>query len=249
VLAIDQPLFGRSRRGILVQAKRLFGRGKSREFSVFSDYNSFDKGQADFLKALQKRFGVWNSVYYLWYNPPSTSFSENEAKILKAYEAAGSTLYPHWDRIHPFLDELIESGFPWLFSANPRTILSPEESRAREWRATQPALRISELDVVLSVTEHGPPKLKALYDAAMERRSMHAFSPFADFFLLALASSRFGSNSNQPDWLRLTEGQKVAMPAPKQSDERRDEFDELDSPPIPRHTLRITVRSTLPPVG
>lgn len=248
LLAIDHPLFGRSCRGILVQAKRLFGKGKSREFSLFSDYNSFDKRQADFLKTLEKRFGVWNSVYYLWYNPPSTSFSEKESKILRAYDAAGSTLYPHWHRMHPFIDELIDSGFPWLFSGNPRAVPSTEdESRAREWRATQPALRVSDLDVVLSVAEHGPPKLKALYDAALERRSMHTFSPFADFFLLALASSRVGSD--QPDWLKLTEGQKVAMPAPKQPNERRDDVDQLDSPPIPRHTLRITVRSTLPPIG
>ena len=104
VLAIDHPVLGQSRRGILVQAKRLFGRGKKREFSLFSDYSSFDKKQADFLKTLEKRFGVWNSVYYLWYNPPSCAFPDAEAKLLKAYDASGSSLYPYLHRLHPFVD-------------------------------------------------------------------------------------------------------------------------------------------------
>ncbi len=249
VLAVNHPLFGQSRRGILIQAKRLFGRGRNSEYRLFSDYSSFDKKQADFLTALEKRFGVWNSVYYLWYNPPSTAFSDADARTLRAYDACGPSPYQYWHRMHPFLDELIEMGLPWVFAGgSPR--LEPsleEETKARQWRLTQPALRISALDVVLSVSKHGPPQLKVLYDETLERRSVPAFSPFADFLLLALASSRFGSDN--PDWLRLTEGHKVPMPAAKQANERRGDLDELESPPIPRHTLRVTLRSTLPSVG
>lgn len=249
VLAVNHPVFGQSRRGVLVQAKRLFGRGRNREYGLFSAYNSFDKKQADFLKTLEQRFGVWNSVYYLWYNPPSTAFPDPDAKVLRAYDASGPSPYQYWHRMHPFLDELIEMGLPWLFGAgSPRVEPSAdEEAKARQWRLTQPALRVSALDIVQSVGEHGSLQLKALYDATLERRSLPTFSPFADFLLLALASSRYGSDN--PEWLRLTEGQKVAMPAAKQANERRSELDQLESPPIPRHTLRVTVRSTLPPVG
>lgn len=252
VVTINHPLLGYSRRGLLVQAKRLFGKGKDREFSLFSEYDSFEMVQAEFLKLLQERFGVWNSIYYLWYNPASVAFPENEAKLLRAYEANTNDLYAYWGRFHPFMDELIDSGFPWLLNAGrPKaSTSSDEEGKAREWRATQPALRISALDVVLSVAEHGTPRLKALYDTLLEvRGSSPTFSPFADFFLLMLANSRHGSDNE--DWVKLAEGQKVAMPPlkPASDSHARRQRDEFDSPPIPRHTLKVTVRSTLPNVG
>ena len=249
VLAIDHPIFGHSRRGVLVQAKRLFGRGKNREYGLFSEYSSFDKKQADFLKTIEQRFGVWNSVFYLWYNPPSTAFTDADAKILRAYEAGGSNRYQDWHKMHPFVDELIEMGVPWLLSGgSPRLKPSAdEESKARQWRATQPALRVSVLEVAQSVGEHGPPQLKALYDATLGRRSMPTFTPFADFLLLALTSLRYGSDN--ADWLRLTEGQKVPMPTAKQANDIESELDGLENPPIPRHTLRIAIRSTLPQLG
>jgi hypothetical protein len=44
IFSIDHPIFGHSRRGILVQAKRLFGWGKEREYSIalapWADTNS-----------------------------------------------------------------------------------------------------------------------------------------------------------------------------------------------------------------
>jgi len=247
VLVLNHPLFGYSRRGILVQAKRLFNNGRGREYSLFSEYSSFHKKQADFLSALAQRFEVWNSIFYLWYNPPSTAFPEADAKVVKAYETSSFAPYQYWHRLHPFIDEMIEMGFPWaLGGAGPRIISADEEAKAREWRQTQPALRFSGLEVARSVGEHSAPRLKSLYDAALDRHSVPAFLPFADFFLLALTSSRFGSDN--PDWLRLTEGEKILIPKPKQLKDR-SELDELESPPIPHHTLRITVRSTLPQFG
>jgi hypothetical protein len=251
VLAVNHPVLGHSRRGILVQAKRLIGSGKKREYGLYSDYKYFDRQQADFLEALQQGFGVYNSVFYLWYNPPSTAFRDDDAKILKAYEAAGASTHRHWHRMHPFLEDLIEMGLTrWPFTAWSGRMGASEdddEGRAREWRHSQPALRLSALDIVLSVASHGPPQLKAMYDAMLARKSWPTFSPFADFLLVALASSRYGSDN--PDWIRLTEGQKVRVPAPKQATPHRSAIDELESVPTPRHTLRVTVRSTLPQVG
>jgi hypothetical protein len=249
VLAVDHPILGRSRRGILIQAKRLFASGRAREYGLYSGYDSFERRQAEFLKALQERFSVWNSSYYLWYNPPSTAFPEPDAKILRAYDSSGPSPHQYWHRMHPFLDELIDMGLPWLLTGGSvRTEPSVEEvGKIRQWRLTQPALRVSALDVALSVGENGPPRLKALYEATLERRSDPAFAPFADFLLIALASSRYGSD--KAEWLRLTEGQKVTMPAPRDTNQKRSDLDELDSPPIPRHTLHLTIRSTLPQVG
>jgi len=249
VLAVDHPILGRASRGLLIQAKRLFHSGREREYSLYSAYSSFDKKQAEFLKAIQERFGVWNSSYYLWYNPPATAFPESDAKILKAYESHSTGLHRHWHRMHPFIDDLIEMGFPWsIAGGDRRSEPSPdEETKLREWRSTQPALRVSALDIASTVGEHGPPRLKALYDATLERHSDAVFSPFADFLLLALASSRYGSD--KPEWLQLVEGQKVSMPAAKETNQKRSPLDGLEAPPIPRHTLKLTIQSTLPQVG
>lgn len=250
VLAVDHPVFGHSRRGILVQAKRLFGTGKTREYGLYSRYSSYDRQQAEFLEALRQRFGVYNSVYYLWYNPPSSAFRDDDAKILRAYEATGPNPHKYWRRIHPLMDELIEMGLaPWPLLGGMSRLEpnSEQEGKAREWRQTQPALRVSGLDVVLSVGNPGPPSVRTLYDASLDPGSAPAFSPFADFMLLALASSRYGSDN--ADWIRLTEGQKVPMPSAKKANVESSELDEMDGPPTPRHTLRLTVRSTLPNIG
>lgn len=250
VLAVNHPIFGASRRGILVQAKRLIGSGKHREYGLYSDYRYFDRQQAEFLEALRQRFDVNNSVYYLWYNPPSTAFRDADATVLRAYEAARPNTYRLRKQMHPFLDDLVEMGLPpWSFSSwdLPAEAAADDGGRARKWRLTQPALRLSALDVVLSIADPGPPQLKALYDAMLDHWSWPTFSPFADFLLLALVSSRYGSDN--PDWIQLTEGKKIPMPPAKQATPGSGILSDLDSPPTPRHTLRVTVRSTLPQVG
>jgi len=245
IVVINHPIFGHSRRAFLVQAKKLFQKGRLREFSIYSSYESYEKEQAAFLKDLARRFDASNSVFYLWYNPPSSGFPDADAKIIRAYEANGHSPI-HWHHIHPFLDELMEMGFPLAvggYGAGGRS--SPEdEDRAREWRARQPALRVSDLDTVLSLTAGGAvPGLKSLYDARLERSHRRlSFSPFADFFLLALANSNYGSE--KAEWLALAEGRKVSIP-PNQSKDI-SALDEMERPPIPRHTLTVTVRSTLP---
>ncbi len=147
VVAINHPILGNSRRAFLVQAKKLFFKGRSREFSIYSGYESYDKEQAAFLKELARRFDVYNSVFYLWYNPPSAGFSDADAKIIRAYESHGN-LAPHWKQMHPFMDELMDMGFPFAFGGyGASSSLDPEnEEKARDWRARQPALRVSELE-------------------------------------------------------------------------------------------------------
>ena len=247
IVAIDHPILGRSQRAFLVQAKRLFYRGRAREFSIYSAYESYDFKQADFLKRLASRFDVYNSVFYLWYNPPSSGFSEPDSRIIRAYEANGY-LAPHRGQMHPF-DDFWERGFP--LGLGKHGVAGPfgseDEEKAREWRAQQPALRVSELEAVLSIAESGAiPGLKALYDARLERSRGITFSPFADFFLLALASSRYGSSKHE--WLQLAEGKPVSMPPSKQIEDFSP-LDELERPPSPRHTITVTIRSTLPQLG
>lgn len=233
VLAVNHPLLGHSRRGILMQAKRLFRRNG--EYSLNSDYRSFDHKQAKFLDALRKGFGVDNSVYYLWYNPPSTAFPDFEAKLFRAYEANGCN-----QRMHPILNDLIALG---PFASGGRVAPAGDDAGARQWRQTQPALRISELDAVLSVTT-GTPRLKTFCDPALDYGIWPTFSPFADFLLFALASPRYGSEN--VDWIHLVEGQRISMPPLKRTAFGEEAAERLQSVPAPRHTLRLTLRSTLP---
>jgi hypothetical protein len=248
VFTIDHPILGWSQRAILVQAKKLFANASSRDFTLYSGYTSYDREQALLLQELANRFDAWNSVFYLWYNPPSSGFSADDAKIIKAYEAHTTPSAYHWGKFHPFMDDLIGMGFPLLTARN--SLPSKEdEDRAREWRGRQPALRVSPLERVVSVTENGnTPRLKSLYEALLESSERTSFSPFADFFLLSLASSRYGKSNKQ--WIQLAEGRKILIPPLKpDAPNQASRLDELQHAPIPRHTIKVTISSTLPKVG
>lgn len=251
VLSINHPQLGQSKRASLIQAKRLFARSKSKEFSLYSQYSSYDKEQANFLKELADRFSAYNSIFYLFYNPPSSGFAENEAAHIKAYEANSSSFSSYYGKMHPFLDDLIDDGFLPFFSGNRQMNLmdSDEENKAREWRMRQPALRFSDIDTVLSVANNNSlPQLKPFYDIIGKRRRSIPFAPFADFFLMALASSRYGSSNEE--WVKLAEGKKVLLP-PLPSTDNTPTLDigNMQSPPLPRHTIKVSVNSTLPSVG
>lgn len=246
VISIDHPILGRSRRGILVQAKRLFAVGKTRAYGLASQYNSFDRSQAEFLKTLQERFGVDQAVYYLWYNPSSTAFPDDDARVLKAYDAYGFSSFAQLIIRDPLMDHLARRAvYSQLhFGRRPAEPSAGDESRLKQWRQTQPALRLSALEAVLWISRKGVPQLQDLYSSMSRLSGALTFSPFADFILLALALPSLGSKN--ADWLRLAEGQKVPMPALEEGRDGHDKPDGMESPPIPRHTLRLTVRSTLP---
>jgi len=230
----------------------LFSAGQSKNFSIYSAYDSYDKLQADFLDELQQRFETSNSIFYLWYNPPSNAFPAGEAKLIRSYEALGVSLWPLWGRVHPFMDEIIESGFSMLSGSRITPPKPEDEERDRAWRFRQPALRVSRLDAVLAVTDgRKAPQLQLLYKSLFESRlrrwDRFVFAPFADFFLLSLLNGRIGSSDAQ--WVELAEGKKIPMPPRKGGSPPSQLVEQLDNPPTPRHTITLTVRSTLPNVG
>lgn len=251
VFVMDHPLLGHSRRAVLLQAKKLFGMGPSKEFSIYSAYDSYDKDQAAFLQELQQRFESWNSIFYLWYNPPSDAFSKEHAKLIRSYESLGSSLWSLWGRGHPFMDDMIEAGFSFVSGSRTAAPRPEDEEREHNWRVRQPAVRVSDLDAVLAIADGGgKPQLHSLYKSLLEngrrRWNRFAFAPFADFFLLGLLNGRIGSSNNR--WVELAEGKKIPMP-PLKADSKSELLERLDNPPTPRHTITLTVRSTLPNVG
>jgi hypothetical protein len=249
VFVMDHPLLGYSRRAVLVQAKRLFGAGRLREFSIYSEYEHYKVKQAAFLQELEQRFDVGNAIFYLWYNPPSTAFTDEHAKRIRSYESIGNSLWPWRGRFSPFIDDMIDFGFPLPTG---RTPVRPEdEENSHVWRERQPALRVSGLSTVLAVAHGGQqPQLETFYKALLEngrhRWDRFVFAPFAEFFLMGLMSQRIGSSDDE--WIKLAQGNKIPMP-PVKDDKKSEMLAQLDSPPAPRHTITFTVRSTLPPVG
>ncbi len=248
VLSLEHPLLGTSTRAVLLQAKRLFPQSKSSPFSVYSGYSSFDSDQAKFLQELARRFSVYRSIYYLWYNPSTRAFHEADAKHIRAYEAMPWALHS-WHR-HPFIDELLEFGYPFAhgshFSAFART--PDDDETAATWRSLQPAVRLSSLDVVLSIASADKyPRIRSLYQAVAQSKDFAAFSPFADFMLFALLNPRVGSADD--NWVRLARGEAVGIPEAKSNNQNSALLSEIENAPTPRHTLQITVKNTLPPIG
>jgi hypothetical protein len=81
-------------------------------FSIGSEYEGYKARQATFLKELEQRFGAYNSVFYLWYNPPSTAFPDEQAKYIRSYESVASSLLLWRGRFHPYIDDMMDFGFP-----------------------------------------------------------------------------------------------------------------------------------------
>lgn len=249
VFVVDHPYFGRSERAVLLQAKRLFP-DSSKGFTLNSSFSSFHAGQRDMLKQVEQRFSAFHSVFYLWYAPESGAFSDDEAKLLRSLEATANRDWGDFRGWHPMLDEIIEFGFPWnerRWTMNPVT--SEDENRQRAWRVTQPATRVSSLFVVdeLTASGHGP-HLISLYNARSSRQRRRrrrglVFEPFAELFLLGLLSEDIGDSSK--DWLRLARGEKIPMPPLKTTTDAGSERDIPENVPAPRHSLTLTLRSSL----
>jgi hypothetical protein len=246
-------LLGRSERGVLLQAKRLYP--NSNGFRLDSAFTHFDEKQWRLLTSIEHRFAVQNSIFYLWYCPSSSAFAENDAKLVRSLEATINADWRDWiafEGWHPMIDELLELG--WHGGGVKERALAPrpeEEAGLQSWRSRQPATRVSSLSVVNDVVgSTGTPRLHALYQARANGRHRRRrwrwlhFEPFADLFMLGLTSRVVGDSS--PEWIRLARGQKVPLPPPRSStasdDEAIDLPEELSGA---RHTLTFTLRSSL----
>ena len=242
VFVLEHPYFGQHVKAILLQAKRLFP-NSSREFTLNSSFNSFRPKQLDMLKMVRQRFSAHNSIFYLWYSPASDAFLEDDAKLIRSLEASSLPGFRdawHW---HPILSHRLGELWPWHEQIWLKTIPSGDsQERERAWRRGQPAARISGLSTVNELAAGSRNlSLMSLYGARLKRRSdWLAFEPFANAFLLGLLSDGIGNSSK--DWIRLAQGEKVAMPASESEDQSKETESEVpDVIPPPRHTLTFTV--------
>jgi hypothetical protein len=240
VFSLDHPLLGKEKRAVLLQAKRLFAPRKQDKFSLYSEYSNFDVKQALFLRQLQRKFEVHNSILYLWYNPPSTGFLEEHAKYIKAFEATTEMSY---QKRHLSYERFMYNGLGFLAPSN---LESNTENVHKEWRSTQPALRLTNLRDLEEDTR--VIALKPLYDKAKDDPT--SFLPFASFFLMAMSGVRWGSPKDE--WIALAQGGKIKFESLKGEGQKGDEpnlIESLQFAPIPKHTLTFSISSTLPQIG
>lgn len=253
VFELKHPLFGHSKRAILLQAKRLFP-NSSGDYTLNSTFSSFHKKQHDMLDEVRCRFSAWDSVFYLWYAPASKMFSEDDAKIIRSLEATTCNRHQsNWYRLKgldPYIDEMIDFRGPWHDRLQTARMITPvDDSRLRAWRIAQPATRFSSLPIVNEITDDGRKlRLEHFYKAQSTQRRKSwgkiAFEPFANLFLFGIQSDGIGNSSE--DWIRLARGEKIAMPSAKSADKEDEGRPDMpQTVPTPKHTLTFTLRSTL----
>ena len=214
-----------------------------------SSFTSFETDQCELLKEVERRFSAPRSIFYLWYAPASGAFSDEDAKLLRSFEAsAGITRVKGWPW---FLDDErygdVALEFEYASHSRWRSrplIVSKDEDSQRTWRIAQPGTRVSSLSIVSDLTLNGQvPRLMSLYQARAQGRGRHAFEPFADLLLFGLLSDWLGNSS--PNWLQLARGQKVPMPPIGASTEAKGGEPLPERVPAPRHSLTFTLRSSL----
>jgi hypothetical protein len=251
VFVIEHPYFGRSERAVLLQAKRLFPTDPG-EYTLTSSFKSFHSGQRDLLTEIASRFSARHSVFYLWYAPASNAFAEADAKLIRSLEATDATAAWDWRHLNVWgsvLDEIFAMSRSLTARYEEATRQTPDDDRARAWRASQPAIRVSALSVVEKLTASGcAPQLISLYQARTEHgwhRLYHLpYEPLGILFLLGLLWDEIGHSST--DWLRLARGEKIRMPPViSTSDASTLASGVPDFAPAPRHSLTLTLRSSL----
>lgn len=254
VIRRESSIFGPSyTKAIIVQSKKLYP-SKDR-YSLRSSYEAFDPGQFQELKKVASKYS-WDGVCYFLYNPRIDAFSEEEeAKILRALEARmfsgrewSGFPFHMW---HPEFEYFIHKfwrRYPIGFSASVPGASTPDQIREERNKqlSSRPGLRVLGITSIGSIVESNKTvrktfRLEECYRYALSsdwfgNSGAVPFLPLSSFIVdLVLGCSRGSSNENI---VRIAEGKEPEPPSTDQEEE---------APGLAvRHTLKITVRSTLP---
>lgn len=252
ILRREHSVFGPSlTKAVIVQSKKLYP--AKDKYRLVSAYEGFDVPQFKALREIASTHD-WDGVCYFLYNPKLDAFEEANAKVIKAMESRiapqfawpGATI-PFW---HPEMEYFLHKylrRFPVFGGAPVSEIGSPE--RALEERqklvALKPGLRVMGISSIAQLVESKSTVKRSFRLAECYRyaTSDHwwgnsgtvPFLPLSSFLVdLFIGCSRGSENEKV---IRIAEG-KPQEPEPSP---------EGPTPGLAvRHTLRITVRSTLP---
>ena len=239
-------------KALLVQGKKLYAaRG---EYVLNSSYEAFDIPQYEGLKAFANSQD-WRAVYYFMFNPITGAFGQSDQDTLKAIESilcsapTGFGAIQFW---HPDIEYMMHRALrrgliPVVTASGPA---EPEAMLKDRLVAVsgRPGLRVLSLRSVSQIVEDEKTvrrsfSLRDCYRNALSEEPWHAdatvpFVPLATFMVDMLAACFAGST--QPAVLQVARGEKPSVGKPSGA----------DVPEVPtiaaRHTLRVTLRSTLP---
>ncbi len=239
-------------KALLVQGKKLYpGKG---EYGLDCAYDAFDVPQYEALKAFANA-QEWRAVYYFTYNPTLAAFSEREQETLRAIEGSLCAapgpygLAPFW---HPEIDDLLHHllrrGVMPMVAVSPSSDPDVMLKERLETVQGRPGLRVLGLRSVSQIVEQDKTvrrsfSLRDCYRYALSDDWWHSdatvpFASFSNFMVDMLAGCYAGST--QPGVLQVAHGEVPTPPKPPRG--AAPEFPGVAA----RHTLRITLRSTLP---
>ncbi|MGE5342533.1 MAG: hypothetical protein ACM3SY_13745 [Candidatus Omnitrophota bacterium] len=248
-------------KAIIVQSKKLYP--VKTQYSLFSQYGGFDGNQFLALKKIASDYS-WNGVIYFLYNPRLEAFSEEEAKILRALESRLLSFPMPFSRNffwHPemeyFLEKATRRGGGFLFGVGGSEIetKSPDELLEQRKKAIEfkPGLRvigISDLSAIVGKND----SIRSSFH--LEECYRHVFSdrwwgnsgtvpflPLSSFIVDLFMGCGFGSDNQ--NLIRIAAG------LPPNTDDDFDAGNNSDNENgstgiAVKHTLRITVKNTLP---
>jgi len=253
VVRRESSAFGPSyTKGIIVQSKKLYP--SKDKYSLRSAYEAFDPAQFQELKKVASKYS-WDGVCYFLYNPKLDAFSEEEAKTVRALEARMFSAsgwsgfpFPLW---HPEMEHFIHQfwhRYPVAFSAHVPGTFTPDQLREERNKhlSSRPGLRVLGISSVGSIVESNKTirktfRLEECYRYALSsnwfgQSGAVPFLPLSSFIVdLVLGCSRGSSEENI---VLIAEGKEPEAPS-------GDSHEETPGLAV-RHTLKITVRSTLP---
>lgn len=253
IIRRESSVFGPAHnKAIIVQAKKLYPARDG--YKLTSAYDGFDPAQFKALKELADK-GHWEGIYYFFYNPKVASFAEPDVKVLRALESRFASqlswpysAFPFW---HPEMEHVLHmlarrGGYIDKIGPLPERASSDELVRLRQQAVdSRPGMRVL---AVWSVNELVNARQRIKNSFKLEECYRHALSeqlwcsngtvPFpclSSFFVDYLMACIRGSDSETI--INIAQGNVPENQNPPTA----------ASPSIAaRHTLRITVRNTLP---
>jgi hypothetical protein len=242
VLSVDHPILGSSRRGLLLQAKRLFPSDQLGQYSLYSKYNSFDHNQFRRLIEIDGSISAYGAVAYLWFNPMLSAFENKSHAHLKAFDAfQDQVLRLHSNPVRERIGHLCGS------------YLDNEESEGtRTYRsltlAAQPALRVSRVADLKDFPDPSKqPSIQLLWENGTKVNRSRPFFRFSDFIMKHLVGCNGDRQSDA--FLDLCSGKPVTLEDLKARGDSKGRSQAGESLTPPAHTIHFKITSTLPRIG
>lgn len=246
-------------KAVIVQSKKLYP-SRDADYGLGCQYGGFNPAQFSELKRLASTHD-WDGVAYFLYNPPLEAFNADDQRIMTALEAqltgqAGWLAgFPYW---HPEMEFFLHKsmrGGGWI-PLGPSRPESSEEARQRRSQtlAQRPGLRVLGVSSLSDIVESNG-KVRStfsLHDCYQHATSSRwwgqggsvPFLPLSSYVVDMLLGCTRGTDNERI--MAIANGHVPTKDGKAGAHSARNAADEEGPGVAVRHTLKITLRSTLP---